>query len=250
MTHAFDGEPRRFSSTDLAGASPPPPPLIALEGITMIYHVGGSDLYPLRDVTLTLERGEFVALMGASRSGKTTLMNVIGCLDRPSRGRYFLEGEEVASLKPDRLAYLRNKRFGFVFQSFNLLPRTSALENVELPLLYWNRLSSRERRARVLEQLAAVGLADRAGHTPGQLSGGEQQRVAIARALVNNPSVLLADEPTGNLDSASERDLMALLKKIHAQGVTVVVITHNPDIAAQAQRTIRIRDGMIQGAVP
>jgi len=220
-------------------------PLIALDGITKVYQIGDSEIYPLRDVSLTLEQGEFVAIMGASGSGKTTLMNVIGCLDRPSRGRYFLEGEEVAGLKPERLAYLRNKKFGFVFQSFNLLPRTTALENVELPLVYWNRFTAGERRARALERLAEVGLSDRVNHTPGQLSGGQQQRVAIARALVNNPTVLLADEPTGNLDSASERDLMALLGRIHSQGVTVVLITHNPEIAARAQRIIRIRDGRI-----
>jgi putative ABC transport system ATP-binding protein len=231
------------------GARPEPDdssmPLIALEGITKIYHVGDTDLYPLRNVSLVIERGEFIAIMGASGSGKSTLMNIVGCLDRPSQGRYVLDGEEVSRMKPDRLAYLRNKKFGFVFQNFNLLPRTSALENVELPLFYWNRLSRKERRARSLEALADVGLADRATHTPGQLSGGQQQKVAIARALVNRPAVLLADEPTGNMDSKSEQDLMALIGRVHAQGTTVIVITHNPEVAARAGRIIRLRDGMI-----
>jgi len=225
-------------------------PLIRLEGITRIYHVGDLELYPLRDVSLRIERGEFVAIMGASGSGKSTLMNIVGCLDRATRGRYFLEGEEVSAMKPDRLAYLRNKKFGFVFQGFNLLPRTSALENVELPLLYWSRSSAKERRSRALEVLAEVGLSDRVGHTPGQLSGGQQQRVAIARALVNRPPVLLADEPTGNLDSRSERDLMALIGKIHGRGVTVLLITHNPEVAARAGRIIRLRDGMVMEPTP
>ena len=222
-----------------------PTPLVALEGVTKIYSVGDSEIFPLRDVSLAIERGEFIAIMGASGSGKSTLMNIIGCLDRPTRGRHFLEGEEVSRMKPVRLAYLRNKKFGFVFQNFNLLPRTSAQENVELPLLYWNRMSGKERRDRALEVLEEVGLGDRANHTPGQLSGGQQQKVAIARALVSRPAVLLADEPTGNMDSKSEQDLMSLLGKIHAQGVTVILITHNPDVAAHAGRIIRLRDGMI-----
>jgi putative ABC transport system ATP-binding protein len=225
-------------------------PLIRLEEITRVYHVGDTDLYPLRDVTLRITRGEFVAIMGASGSGKSTLMNIVGCLDRATSGRYFLEGEEVSIMKPDRLAYLRNKKFGFVFQGFNLLSRTSAVENVELPMLYWSRTSAKERRARALEVLADVGLSGRVGHTPGQMSGGEQQRVAIARALVNRPPVLLADEPTGNLDSRSEKDLMSLIARIHGQGVTVVLITHNPDVAAHAGRIIRLRDGKILGSPP
>jgi putative ABC transport system ATP-binding protein len=225
-------------------------PLIRLEGITRIYRVGDLDIFPLRDVSLRIARGEFVAIMGASGSGKSTLMNIVGCLDRATRGRYFLEEEEVSAMKPDRLAWLRNKKFGFVFQGFNLLPRTSALENVELPLLYWNRMSAKERRARALEVLADVGLSDRVGHTPGQLSGGQQQRVAIARALVNRPPVLLADEPTGNLDSRSEAELMTLIERIHGQGVTVLLITHNPDVAARAGRLIRLRDGMVVEPTP
>jgi putative ABC transport system ATP-binding protein len=236
------------------GAAPESPvrpaPLISLEGITKIYRVGDSEIHPLTEVSLTIERGEFVAIMGASGSGKSTLMNLIGCLDRPTQGRYFLEGEEVSAMKPDRQAYLRNKKFGFVFQSFNLLARTSAIENVELPLLYWNRLSQKERRARALAALTSVGLAGRAGHTPGQLSGGEQQRVAIARALVTGPSVLLADEPTGNLDSKSEREVMSLIERTHEQGMTVMVITHNPEIASLAGRVIRLRDGRIQEPAP
>ncbi len=227
-----------------------PAQLIALEDITKIYRVGGSEIFPLRDVSLAIERGEFIAIMGASGSGKSTLMNIVGCLDRPTRGRYFLEGEDVSRMKPDRLAYLRNKKFGFVFQSFNLLPRTSAQENVELPLLYWNRMSGKERQARALEVLEEVGLADRATHAPGQLSGGQQQKVAIARALVNRPMVLLADEPTGNMDSKSEQDLMSLIGRVHAQGVTVILITHNPEVAAYAGRIIRLRDGMILGTSP
>jgi len=222
-------------------------PLIVLEGITKIYRVGDTDIFPVRAVSLSIERGEFIAVMGASGSGKSTLMNIVGCLDRPTQGRYFLDGEEVSSMKPDRLAYLRNKKFGFVFQSFNLLPRTSALENVELPLLYWNRLSQKERRERAVGALDEVGLGDRVNHTPGQLSGGQQQKVAIARALVTRPAILLADEPTGNMDTKSEQDLMSLIGRIHRQGVTVILITHNPEVAAHAERTIRLRDGMILG---
>jgi len=239
-------------ATNVSGTEPHerPTPLIALEDITKIYRVGDSEIFPLRNVSLAIERGEFIAIMGASGSGKSTLMNIVGCLDRPTRGRYLLEGEEVSRMKPERLAYLRNKKFGFVFQSFNLLARTSAQENVELPLQYWNQLSGKERRARALEVLEEVGLADRANHTPGQLSGGQQQKVAIARALVNRPAVLLADEPTGNMDSKSEQDLMSLIAKVHAQGVTVILITHNPEVAAHAGRIIRLRDGMILGTSP
>jgi putative ABC transport system ATP-binding protein len=226
------------------------PPLVVLEGVTKIYRVGDTEIFPLRDVSLTIRRGEFIAIMGASGSGKSTLMNIIGCLDRPTRGRYLLEGEEVSAMKPNQLAFLRNRKFGFVFQSFNLLPRTSAAENVELPLLYWNRLSGRERRARALDALDKVGLGDRATHTPGQLSGGQQQKVAIARALVNKPAVLLADEPTGNMDSKSEQDLIRLIGRVHAEGVTVVLITHNPEVAAGAGRIIRLKDGMIAGVPP
>jgi putative ABC transport system ATP-binding protein len=248
--HAMNGPAGTPIVQASSGARIRPASLIALEVITKTYRVGDSEIHPLTDVSLVVERGEFVAIMGASGSGKSTLMNIIGCLDRPTRGRYFLEGEEVSAMKPDRLAYLRNKKFGFVFQSFNLLARTSALENVELPLLYWNRLSTKERRARALAALKSVGLADRTTHTPGQLSGGEQQRVAIARALVTGPAVLLLDEPTGNLDSKSERELMSLVERVYGEGMTVLVITHNPEIANRAGRVIRLRDGRILEPAP
>ena len=220
--------------------------LIVLERINKIYHVGEVVIQPLRDVSLTVKHGEMVAIMGASGSGKTTLMNVVGCMDRPTDGRYVLDGEEISKLHPNRLAEIRNKKFGFVFQSFNLLSRTTALENVEMPLMYWNRLAGSERRRRCTEALTRVGLADRMTHTPSQLSGGQQQRVAIARALINQPSILLADEPTGNLDSRSEKEVMKIFHDLHEGGMTVILVTHNQEIAAHAQRTIRIRDGMIQ----
>ena len=223
-------------------------PAIVLDGINKIYRVGEVIIQPLKEVTLSVSRGEMVAIMGASGSGKTTLMNVIGCMDRPTSGSYFLEGEEVSKLHPNRLAEIRNKKFGFVFQSFNLLARTSALENVELPLMYWHGLPGRERRRRSSESLGRVGLADRVTHTPGQLSGGQQQRVAIARALVNQPQILLADEPTGNLDSKSEREVMDIFHELNKAGLTVILVTHNQEIAEHAQRTIRIRDGQIQEA--
>jgi len=223
------------------------PPLIELEGIGRRYRMGGEDFWALRDVTLAFRRGDFAAIMGASGSGKTTLMNLIGCMDRPSAGVYRLEGREVSSLGRDELAFLRNRKFGFVFQNFNLLPRTTALENVELPLLYWNRLGARERRRRAEAVLKRLGMGDRLHHTPAQLSGGQQQRVAIARALVNEPAVLLADEPTGNLDSRSEREVMGIFSDLHREGITVIVVTHNPEVAARARSIIRIRDGRIQG---
>ncbi|MBI2922997.1 MAG: ABC transporter ATP-binding protein [Planctomycetes bacterium] len=222
---------------------------ISLRNVGKIYHLGEVDIRPLQDVSLDIGAGEFVAIMGASGSGKTTLMNVIGCMDRPTEGRYLLEGTEVSTLSGDELARVRNRKFGFVFQSFNLLARTAALENVELPLLYWNDLPGRERRKRAEAALARVGLSDRMGHHPSQLSGGQQQRVAIARALVNEPAIVLADEPTGNLDSASEREIVALLHELNAAGITVVLVTHNPEIGAHAKRLIRIRDGrIVEGA--
>jgi len=223
-------------------------PLIVLERINKIYHVGEVVIQPLNEVSLTVNRGEMVAIMGASGSGKTTLMNVVGCMDRPTDGRYLLGGEEISLLHPNRLAEIRNKKFGFVFQSFNLLARTTALENVEMPLMYWNRLGGSERRRRCEEVLARVGLADRMTHTPSQLSGGQQQRVAIARALINQPSILLADEPTGNLDSRSEKEVMKIFHDLHDSGMTVILVTHNQEIADHAERTIRIRDGRIQEA--
>jgi len=220
--------------------------VIRIQNLNKIYHVGEVDLHVLKGVSVTIARGEMVAIMGASGSGKTTLMNIIGCMDRPTDGQYFLDGEEISKTKPDRLAYIRNKKFGFVFQSFNLLSRTTALENVELPLLYWNNLSGGVRSSRALASLTRVGLAERVKHHPSQLSGGQQQRVAIARALVNEPQILLADEPTGNLDSKSEKEVMEIFHGLHAAGLTVILVTHNPEIAEHAQRTIFMRDGIIQ----
>jgi len=220
------------------------PPIIAAEALTKDYHLGPHTVHALRGVSVTIERGEFVAVMGPSGSGKSTFMNLLGGLDTPSAGRYVLDGEDVAGLGSDRLARIRNAKIGFVFQQFNLLPRTSALENVELPLLYAG-LSARERRARARERLASVGLADREDHHPSQLSGGQQQRVAIARALLNDPDLVLADEPTGNLDSRSSAEILAIFQSINAEGRTVVLVTHEPDVAAHCGRIVRMRDGVI-----
>ena len=222
--------------------------VIRIEDLHKTYHVGEMDLHVLKGVSVRIGRGEMVAIMGASGSGKTTLMNIIGCMDRPTEGRYILDTEDVSKVNPDRLAYIRNKKFGFVFQSFNLLARTTALENVELPLLYWNNLSGGVRSERAMASLTKVGLAERVEHHPSQLSGGQQQRVAIARALVNEPKILLADEPTGNLDSKSEKEVMELFHGLHQSGLTVILVTHNPEIAEHAQRTIYMRDGLIQDA--
>src|ERR1039457_3215232 len=224
-------------------------PIIRLENIKRTYHVGDVDVHALRDVTLTVNAGEFVAIMGSSGSGKSTLMAIIGCLDRPSGGRYFFEGVDVAGLsEPDR-ARLRSERLGFVFQSFNLLARTSAIENVALPLFYAAsgpaRASSRTERAKTALKLH--GLGDREHNTPGQLSGGQQQRVAIARALINAPSVLLADEPTGNLDTRTSHDIMKTLVSLNRdRGLTIILVTHEADIAAYADRIITMSDGKIQ----
>jgi len=204
----------------------------------------GQTVYALRDVTLEVQTGEFVAIMGASGSGKSTLMNILGCLDLPTEGRYWLGGEEVENLAPDALASIRNRRIGFVFQQFNLLPRTSALENVELPMVYAG-VGTDQRHARGRAALERVGLAERSGHMPSELSGGQQQRVAIARALVNNPQLILADEPTGALDSKTSEDIMQLLTELNAQGMTVVIVTHESDIAAWARRKLVFRDGQI-----
>jgi putative ABC transport system ATP-binding protein len=220
-------------------------PLIQLEAITKTYTMGDVEVHALRGVSLSIGRGEFTAIMGASGSGKSTLMNLLGCLDRPTAGRYLLEGNDVSRLPSDALATIRNRTIGFVFQSFNLLSRTSALENVELPLVYAG-LTTAERHARAAEALGRVGLGDRVDHHPSQLSGGQQQRVAIARALVNQPRVLLADEPTGNLDSRTSEEVMALLQELGRAGITVVLVTHEPDIAEHASRIIVMRDGRIR----
>ncbi len=219
--------------------------LIDCQDIWKVYRLGDVDVQALRGLTVQVGRGEFVAIMGASGSGKTTLMNIIGCLDTPTRGSYRLDGTDVGGLGSDALADIRNREIGFVFQSFNLIPRTSALENVQLPLFY-RGLSLREQRARAADALARVGLAGREHHYPAQLSGGQQQRVAIARALVAAPSILLADEPTGNLDTESSREIMAVLEGLNRQdGITVLVITHEADIATYAARQILLKDGQV-----
>ncbi len=219
--------------------------VIRVENLFKTYRMGDVEVPALRGVNLTIERGEFVAVMGSSGSGKSTLMNIIGCLDRPTSGKYFLEGEEVGSLSADAWAHIRNKRIGFVFQGFNLLSRTTALENVELPMMY-NGFKSKARHQRALEVLALVGLGERRDHTPNRLSGGQQQRVAIARALVNQPSLILADEPTGNLDTVTSNDIMALFQHLNStQGITVILVTHEADIAEHAKRQIIFRDGEV-----
>jgi len=220
-------------------------PVIDARDLHKVYHLGEMDVAALNGVSVRVERGEFVAIMGASGSGKSTFMNLIGCLDRPTSGDYFLEGENVSRMTSDQLAAIRNRRLGFVFQGFNLLSRTSALENVELPLLY-SGVNSEERRERARTALEMVGLADRADHNPNELSGGQQQRVAIARALVNNPSLVLADEPTGNLDSRSTKDILAVFKELNdKRGITIVMVTHEPDVAAWTRRTVVFRDGLV-----
>ncbi len=220
-------------------------PLIQLVDVTKTYVMGDVEVHALRGVSLSVGKGEFTAIMGASGSGKSTLMNLLGCLDRPTSGRYLLEGRDVSRLPADELAAIRNRTLGFVFQSFNLLSRTSALENVELPLVYAG-ISTAERHARAKESLGRVGLGDRADHHPSQLSGGQQQRVAIARALVNRPRVLLADEPTGNLDSRTSVEVMAILQELGRAGITVLLVTHEPDIAEFASRVIVMRDGRVR----
>ena len=218
--------------------------IIATEGLTKDYVLGPHVVHALRGVSVAIDPGEFVAVMGPSGSGKSTFMNLLGCLDTPTAGRYWLDGRDVAGFGRDELARMRNAKIGFVFQMFNLLPRTSALENVELPLLY-SGLPARERRRRARERLAAVGLADREHHHPSQLSGGQQQRVAIARSLVNEPSVILADEPTGNLDTRTSVEILALLQRLNRAGLTIVLVTHEPDIAAYAGRVLAFRDGRL-----
>jgi putative ABC transport system ATP-binding protein len=219
-------------------------PLIRVDRLTKDYVLGDNVVHALAGVSLAIEGGEFIAVMGPSGSGKSTFMNVIGCLDRPSSGDYWLAGEDVARMNSDQLAAVRNRRIGFVFQQFNLLARTSALENVELPLMYAN-VTAQERHQRALDKLRLVGLGERSDHQPSQLSGGQQQRVAIARALVNNPALILADEPTGALDSRTSVEIMALLQQLNRDGMTIVLVTHEHDIAAFAARLVMFRDGRI-----
>ncbi|MDH5740683.1 MAG: ABC transporter ATP-binding protein [Nitrospira sp.] len=220
-------------------------PLIACKDVWKVYRIGDVDVQALQGVNLTIEQGEFVAIMGSSGSGKSTLMNILGCLDTPSRGHYWLNGVDVGSLHSDQLAEIRNQQIGFVFQSFNLIPRTSALENAQLPLFY-RGLPLREQRALASAALQRVGLCGREEHSPTQLSGGQQQRVAIARALVAAPSLLLADEPTGNLDTQSSREIMDILSELNQDGMTVILVTHESDVAACASREIVIKDGQIR----
>jgi putative ABC transport system ATP-binding protein len=221
--------------------------LISLHNVRKIYQIEETTIEALRGISLSISQGEYVALMGPSGSGKSTLMNTLGCLDRPTEGRYVLDGEDVTSMSPDGRANLRNRKIGFVFQNFNLLARTSALENVELPLLYARGTSAHhQRRRQAIELLKKVGLGDRLDHHPGQLSGGQQQRVAIARALVNNPAVLMADEPTGNLDTRTSREVMQLFDRLNEDaGITIILVTHEQDIAQHARRLVVLRDGKI-----
>lgn len=218
--------------------------MIELRDIVRSYILGNEPVYALHGVSLTIRQGEYVAIMGSSGSGKSTLMNIIGCLDRPTAGEYLFDGEPIQTLSEDGLAEIRNRKIGFVFQQFNLLPRMSALENVSLPLVYAN-VPPAERKLRAEQSLGTVGLAERMHHRPNQLSGGQQQRVSIARALINRPELLLADEPTGALDSTTSIEIMKLLGDLHSQGMTIVLVTHEPDIAAHAKRLVRLKDGQI-----
>ncbi len=220
--------------------------MIELSNISKSYHMGSGDITVLRSITLSIKQKEFIAIMGPSGSGKSTLMNIVGCLDRPSGGTYFFENREISSLTDDELAAVRNKKIGFVFQTFNLLPRFSALKNVEIPLVY-SGIPSRLHKDYALPLLEKVGLADRIQHKPSELSGGQQQRVAIARALVNNPPLLLADEPTGNLDSRSGEEILNILTELNQQGVTLVIVTHDKNVAVRCKRIITLKDGQITG---
>lgn len=219
--------------------------LIEINQITKLYEMGEEKLYALRGVDLKIKKNEYVAIMGPSGSGKSTLMNIIGCLDTPTSGDYILNGKDVHEMNDDELAEIRNKEIGFVFQTFNLLPRSNALHNVELPLIY-SGLAKSERIRRAEEALASVGLADRMSHKPNEMSGGQRQRVAVARALINKPSIILADEPTGNLDTKTGEEIMSLLRDLNEKGNTIIIVTHEEDIAKHAKRVVKIRDGMIE----
>jgi putative ABC transport system ATP-binding protein len=233
------------SPASTAAIQSPPVTLVQVRDVRKTYLLGETEVHALRGITVSIEAGEFAAIMGASGSGKSTFMNILGCLDRPTSGQYYLEGTDVSSLTKRELARIRNQKIGFVFQGFNLLGRTTALENTELPLLY-SRVGKKEREARARDALTLVGLGDRLDHFPSQMSGGQQQRVAIARALVNKPRILLADEPTGNLDSRTSVEVMEVFQKLNATGLTIILVTHEPDIARFTQREIIFRDGHIR----
>jgi putative ABC transport system ATP-binding protein len=223
--------------------------MIDIKNVTKVYQMGEVEVHALRGLSLKIEQGEFLTIMGPSGSGKSTLMNLLGCLDTPTAGSYHLHGQDVSRLSDSQLAHVRNKEIGFVFQQFNLLPRTTALRQVELPLMYAG-LNTRERHKRARAALEAVGLSDRMGHRPDELSGGQQQRVAIARALVTEPSIIMADEPTGNLDTRSGNEVLCLFQQLNEQGITIIFVTHDPEIAEYSRRTIQIRDGLIERDEP
>ena len=224
--------------------------IIRIENLTRVFHVGSEDVHALKGITFSIHEGEFVSIMGASGSGKSTLINILGCLDKPTSGTYFIDNVNVSDRTKNELSTIRNRKIGFIFQNYNLLARTSALENVELPLMYNSQVSSKERRERAIEALKAVNLENRLDHMPNQLSGGQQQRVAIARALVNDPVILLADEATGNLDTRTSYEIMSLFQELHSKGKTIAFVTHEPDIAEFTERTIQLRDGLIIKDMP